>query len=227
MAQSPVESTVVFWNRVAALELADLKDKFTSNGWCTFADVANACSDFSGRDTNLFTEEVIKPLIGEDKKRIPKIRRLFAQAYAAHSNFIAKLDEPTSERAIQLHPLDREAALDAVRARMTGFGWDADTEPSFALTDNMATLLSSGKSSISLGRPTQAAPKRSTTWMLHQACGLSNARVPPSSSRFLPMKVQPTYRENSGGIWQCDAEGLPWRLRDLCPMIRTPSGMRP
>ena len=73
MAQSPVESPVVFWNRVASLGLTDLKDKFTSNGWTTFADFALACSDFSGRDTTLFTKEVIEPLIGEDKLRITKI----------------------------------------------------------------------------------------------------------------------------------------------------------
>ena len=227
MAQSPVESPVVFWNRVASLGLTDLKDKFTSNGWTTFADFALACSDFSGRDTTLFTKEVIEPLIGEDKLRITKIRRLYAQAYAAHSSFIAKLDEPASERPVQLHPLDREAALETVRARMTGFGWDGETEPSYALTDKMATVLTSGNSSISHGRQTQAALKRLTTWTSHPACGLSNVKEQPSSIKFQLMKEQPTFRVNSGGTWQCDAEVLPWRLLDLCPLTRTPDGMRP
>ena len=168
MATNPAESSTVFFSRVTELGLGDIRDKFQSRGWTSFADFAMACSDFSGRDNVAFTNDVVKPLIGEDTARLPKVRRLFAQAYAVHSSFITNLDTPAApDKPVVMHPLDRDDSLKKVKARLTGLIIEGDTEPSFALTDKYATTLTNGKSDTILGIRARTEHRRLIMLTLH------------------------------------------------------------
>ena len=100
----PAESEAVFAARVAASNLTDIMDKFTANGWLTFADFAMAASDFNGKDPELFKKDVLTPLVGEAIERVPKIRRLYVQAYAAHAQLLEKWTlQPPSVRCRCTH----------------------------------------------------------------------------------------------------------------------------
>ena len=95
MASShPADSKTVFAARLAELELSSLKPKFDANGWFCFADFAMACSDMNGRDPALFKTDVLDPLLGEDKSKIPRVRRLYVQAYTTHTQMIEKDERP-------------------------------------------------------------------------------------------------------------------------------------
>ena len=144
MSAHPAESEAVFAARLDALGLTDIKDKFVSKSWVTFADFAMACSDFNGKDPALFKADVLTPLVGDEEARVPKIRRLYVQAYAAHASLLEKMDAPAPERPLQLHPLDRNAATTVLKNRIRGFKVEGDSEPSFALINRMATVLQHG-----------------------------------------------------------------------------------
>ena len=143
-ASHPAESETVFSARLDALGLTDLKERFVAKGWVTFADFAMAASDFSGKDPALFKVDVLTPLVGDEEARVPNIRRLFVQAYAAHTSLMDKIDAPAPERPAQMHPLDRDAATKALKARIRGLNIQGDGEPSFALINRMSTVLQHG-----------------------------------------------------------------------------------
>ena len=144
MAVHPAESSPVFFARLETLGLTDLKEKFESKGWTSYADFAMACSDFTGKDPEKFHAEIIKPLLGDVEIRIPKVRRLFVQAYAAHAQLLEKMDQPAPDKPVQLHPLDREAAFTAVKAIICGIVIEGESEPSHALINRFAGVLSHG-----------------------------------------------------------------------------------
>ena len=91
-----------------------------------------------------------------------KVRRLFAQAYATHTTYIAKLDDPAPDKACHLHVLDREAAILNLRSRITDFTIDNETEPSCALTDKFNTILMTGKSNTGAGKLVPRFARRRT-----------------------------------------------------------------
>ena len=134
----------MFTARLDALGLTDLKGRFTAKGWVTFADFAMACSDFNGKGPALFKQDVLVPLVGDEEARVPKIRRLYVQAYAAHASLLEKMDAPAPERPIQMHPLDRDSATVALRTRIRGFKLEGDSDPSFSLINRMSTVLQHG-----------------------------------------------------------------------------------
>ena len=145
MASShPADSKTVFAARLAELELSSLKPKFDANGWFCFADFAMACSDMNGRDPALFKTDVLDPLLGEDKSKIPRVRRLYVQAYTAHAQMIEKMNDPAPERPLTMHPLDRDARTTDLKTRIRGFKLLGDSEPSFALINRMTTILNNG-----------------------------------------------------------------------------------
>ena len=144
MAVHPAESTPVFFARVDELGLSDLKPEMTKRGWNCFSDFAMACSDFSGKDNAAFQKEIVEPLVGDKDDRLTRIRRLFVQSYAVHASYLEKSQDPAVERTVTMHPLDREEATKTVRARITGFVIEGDSEPSFKLINTMATVLTNG-----------------------------------------------------------------------------------
>ena len=132
-ASHPAESEVVFQNRLEQLGLIDLKDNFAKKGWKSYADFAMACSDLTGKDAAKFREDVIVPILGDppEEHRIPKLRRLFIQSYAAHSQLLEAMDAPPTDKPHKMHPLDREAGLTDVKTKVSGFTVEGDTEPSY------------------------------------------------------------------------------------------------
>ena len=141
-----VDSKTVFVARLAELGLGGLKDKFIAQGWCTFADFAFATSDFKGTDPALFEKDVIKPLVGEDTVRVPKIRRLFMQSYMLAAADLERYGQaPESSKATHsLHPEDRAVRMTALKERITGFDIAGPSEPSHALVDLFNSILVSG-----------------------------------------------------------------------------------
>ena len=131
MALNFAESSAVFYARLEELGLSDLKAKFVERGWTSHADFAMASSDFSGKDNELFTKEVVTPLVGDATDRLTKIRRLFVQSYAVHAADMERMANPQPEKPVQLHALDREEALANVKQRLTGVVSADDTEPSW------------------------------------------------------------------------------------------------
>ena len=96
----------------------------------------------------MFEEKVIPELIGgseELKKLKPKLRRLYAQAFAVSQAQMADYANPQGA-AQQLHmmPADRAARTEALRNKLTGFKIEGPTLPSTALTDKYATMLIKG-----------------------------------------------------------------------------------
>ena len=75
-------SRTAFSQALAEYGLDTLTAKFKERGWETFNDFAFSISDPSGKDAQAFQKEVIEEVLAEDQKAIiPKLRRLYAQAY--------------------------------------------------------------------------------------------------------------------------------------------------
>ena len=92
-----VDSTVVFSARIDELGLNAIKDKFTANGWSTFADFAFATSSFKEPDPELFAKEVLVPLLDSATNSLaPRVRRLFMQAYAVTQGEFSRFTEPST-----------------------------------------------------------------------------------------------------------------------------------
>ena len=53
-----------------------------------------------------FKEEVLTPLVGEAEDRIPRLRRLFLQAYTVAVSELERLADPTTEEVQQMHPVE-------------------------------------------------------------------------------------------------------------------------
>ena len=138
------ESATVFFARAAELGLGDLKSRFEARGWCSFADFAFACSDFKNSNPAIFEEEVIKPLVGEDVSRIPKIRRLFMQSYIVGSAEMERYANPQADAKVNMHPEDRAARTATLTKRLNGFTVTNQSEPSFGLIDKFANMLQKG-----------------------------------------------------------------------------------
>ena len=142
-----MDSKVVFDAALSDLDLTPLKEKFISNGWDTFGNFSFCTSDPSGKDHDAF-EKVITELIASDgsqKQLIPRLRRLYALAYATTSTAMFEAVENKDVNAkISMHPQDRAERTDKLRERMTGFKLDLQNQPSAALTDKFATVLAKG-----------------------------------------------------------------------------------
>ena len=139
-----VDSKFAFANRLAELGLGDLKPKFESNGWATFGDFAFATSDFQGKDPEKFEKEVVDKLLGDDKSRVPKLRRLFLQSYVLAAADLESTAHGSEKMTVTLHTADRNVRLEALKARITGFEIVGPSEPSHALVDLFASILHSG-----------------------------------------------------------------------------------
>ena len=134
------DSSAVFFARVTELGLTDLIPKFKENGWESFNDFAFSCSDFSGKDPALFEKDVLTPL-GVAKAQIPKIRRLFMQAYVVGTADLEKLANPQAEVKVAMHPEDRMVRTTALSQRITGFNIKDGSDPSHKLIDLAAAII--------------------------------------------------------------------------------------
>ena len=139
------DSEVAFKAALGALGLDKLYDTFSKQGWKTFMDFAFASSDPKGADPSAFEKEVVQVLLGtdpgENKNLVPRIRRLYAQAYTYASKHMADEADPKVDDKVVMHPTDRASRTDAVRKKITGFKVTAMNMPSHGLCDKFATIL--------------------------------------------------------------------------------------
>ena len=147
-------SCPAFTAALTELGLSSLTEKFEANGWSTFSAFAFATSDPQGRDGKAFEQEVLpelvtmsegKPTDAEEKKLIPKIRMLYAQAYTA---MVAAMEsfanpKPVDERMV-MNPADRGVRTAALKKRITGFKMEGHNHPSQSLIDRLLTILVKG-----------------------------------------------------------------------------------
>ena len=107
-AMAAADSSLVFFKRVAELGLGDLEETFKSKGWTCFADFAFACSSLQAADPEIFKAEVLIPLLGDDETRVPRVRRLYMQAYAVGAAEMNAYTNPNAAPALQtMHAVDR------------------------------------------------------------------------------------------------------------------------
>jgi len=143
-----VSSKVAFTAALRDMELSILAAKFDENGWGTFEDFAFSTSDPSGRDTDMFEKQVLAELLaadGSQKKLIPKIRRLYAQAYVHATALMTEEAIPKGiDERVSMHPADRAQRTEDLRARLFGFTLAGPNMPSTTLTDKFATMLKKG-----------------------------------------------------------------------------------
>ena len=100
-----MSSKVAFTAALRDMELSILAAKFEENGWGSFEDFAFSTSDPSGRDTDMFEKQVLAELLaadGSQKKLIPKIRRLYAQAYVHATALMTEEAKPCWQPSLRL-----------------------------------------------------------------------------------------------------------------------------
>ena len=125
-----------------------VRSKFSEFGWDTYNDFAFATSDPAGRDATAFQKEVLDVVLPDDgskKHLIPKLRRLYAQAYVFATKAMTDEAEPKSiQEVVPMHPADRTTRTQKLRDRITGWSLSGMNLPSQALIDKFATMLSKG-----------------------------------------------------------------------------------
>ena len=146
---SLASSTSAFDAALSDLGLSNLKDKFEAMGWTTFNEFAFSSSDSTGRDGKAFEGEVLPKLIDtedtEQKKLIPKLRMLHAQAYIAMSAAMESFANPKAfDEKIVMNSADRKVRTARLKVRITGFTLTGHSNPSTTLTDRMVTILVKG-----------------------------------------------------------------------------------
>ena len=138
-------SKTAFARALAEYGLESLKDQFIKRGWETYSDFAFSTSDPSGKDPQAFQKEVVEEILakdGKEKHLIPKLRRLYAQAYIFASKAMNDEAEPRGvEEKFHMHPADRSTRTEALRARITGWQLSDQNLPATTLVDKMATIL--------------------------------------------------------------------------------------
>ena len=142
-----MDSKVVFLAALRELELHPLQEKFIENGWDTFGNFAFCTADPSGKNPEAFEKVIVELLAtdGSQKSLIPRLRRLYALAYATTSSAMADaVEHKDINTKVSMHPQDRAERTDRLRARMTGFALDLHNQPSATLTDRFATVLAKG-----------------------------------------------------------------------------------
>ena len=92
-----MQSETAFKSFVAELQLTPLWDAMVTNGWKTFGDFAFSTADPEGKDATLFEKQVVDVLLASDgsqKHLLPRLRRLYAQAYIVASQSMAEYANP-------------------------------------------------------------------------------------------------------------------------------------
>ena len=105
------------------LGLDSLKVKFESSGWVTFNDFAFSTSDCAGKDPEKFENEVLTVILNledaEEKKLVPRLRRLYAQSYIVCSTAMEKLGNPGGiDEKVTMHPANRPHRTTALKYRI-------------------------------------------------------------------------------------------------------------
>ena len=101
---SVVDSTGVFYARLAALGLSGLKENFDAQGWNTHGSFAFSCSFNPGAENAELQSDVIPLLTGGNQVFDARVRRLHFESYAiSMAEFQRRLqrtDDDTRPRAI-------------------------------------------------------------------------------------------------------------------------------
>ena len=144
---SQLDSTAVFSARLIALGLGDLTNDMAIVGYNTLANFAFAANYTpNAPDDSAFQAEVIIPLLGEDRARIPALRRLH---FEANVMFSAEMHQRTvrGEDAAprRLAPAERAARFAALKANYTGIDFVNELEPSYKLVDKLVAMYETGE----------------------------------------------------------------------------------
>ena len=123
--------------------------KLEKNGWSCFSDFAFAVPDPTGRDVQGFEEKIVPMLLDvekdDERKLLPRLRRLYAQAYAVANTAMAAEHAPQNPtERVHLNSADRTARLQKMKLKVTGFELKHQNMPSTALIDRMVTILVRG-----------------------------------------------------------------------------------
>ena len=137
-----VNSKAAFLSHLTELELFHLKDKFIELGFDTYGNFGFGCADPNNQE--LMEREIIKPLVGDDRRLVPRVRRLFAQAYAIALADSERFTSKEPEPIVRLHPAEREDRRKTLKARITGFDIAGENDPSVRLIDRCSTILNTG-----------------------------------------------------------------------------------
>ena len=141
-----MNSKTAFKAALVELGLDCLHTKFVDKGWDSFGDFAFCTSDPTGKDGQIFTQEVIEVLLTmsdtEQAKLVPRLRRLYAQAYTVATQFMAEQANPqgTNERMV-MNPADRAHRTQALRSNISGFTVSGPNLPANTLIDRFVTML--------------------------------------------------------------------------------------
>ena len=139
---STADSKAAFTARLADLKLSDLLPKFKEQGWDKFGDFGFALDgNPSSTSPEDFSNKVIAPLVGDASHRAPKIRRLYAQAYAIASADLDRYMHQKPEEPVHMHPAEKEDRYTALSGRITGFKLQGAYDPGHKLIDRWTTIL--------------------------------------------------------------------------------------
>ena len=118
-----LDSEPEFFGRLADLKLDGFTEKFKQLGATTFAPFAFATTFAPGGDPDVFSRELLVPILGPDSDgnaaHKPHLRRLFTEAYTLASADLQRLSglleelKPTDRHRLQFCRWPNESIADA------------------------------------------------------------------------------------------------------------------
>ena len=140
-----MDSEAVFTAALKTLQLGDLKSRFDSEGWKCFNDFAFCTPDFTGRDTAAFEGVVDGFLKPEEKSLKPRMRQLYAKAFAGASAAMAEEVSGKDQLArVSMHHQERAARTEQLKLAITGFVMEGPNLPGHGLIDRFHTIHEKG-----------------------------------------------------------------------------------
>ena len=137
-----VDSVAAFKARVEEIGLGDLYAKFVDNGFDSHAAFAFSSSyQPSQSDEKPFIDNVITPLVGEEKRRRPMIRRLFFESFALVTASMREKVEATDEdRPKKMSNEELQERRKKVMATMRGLDTEDEHDPSIFLINTCYSM---------------------------------------------------------------------------------------
>ena len=140
-----MDSEAMFRAALETLQLGDLKSRFDDEGWKCFNDFAFCTPDFTGRDTAAFEAVVGDFLKPEEKSLKPRMRQLYAKAFAGASAALAEEVSGKDQLArVSMHHHERAARTEQLKATITGFVMEGPNLPAHSLIDRFHTIHEKG-----------------------------------------------------------------------------------
>ena len=140
-----MDSAAVFAASLESLQLGDLKSRFDSEGWKTFNDFAFCTPDFTGRDTSAFEAVITEFLKPEEKQLKPRMRQLYAKAFAGAQAALAEdVSGKDTLARISMHAQERASRTEELKLSITGFTIEGPNLSAHSLVDRFHTIHEKG-----------------------------------------------------------------------------------